>query len=152
MGSLTLWRRGSAALTVAVLVAGLLVGARPITVHATGVSISTIVGNGIAGFSGDGAAASQAELNGPTGLAYNANSGVPANSLLYIADTNNNRILVVNASGIISTFAGNGSSSGPLGDNGPATSASLNNPTSVAVDIHNNVYIADTANNRIRKV
>jgi len=58
----------------------------------------------------------------------------------------------VNASGIISTFAGNGSSSGPLGDNGPATSASLNNPTSVAVDIHNNVYIADTANNRIRKV
>ena len=145
-------RQGSALLAAFVLLSGLLFVQTAITVHATGPAISTIVGNGTAGFSGDGLAATQAELNGPTGLAFNANSGYLASFLLYIADTNNNRIRVVNASGIISTFAGNGSSSGPLGDNGPATSATLNGPTSVAVDIHNNVYIADTGNNRIRKV
>lgn len=145
-------RRGSAGVALAVLVASLLVAVRPVTVLAAAGDISTFVGTGVAGFAGDGLPASQAQLNGPTGLAFNANSGYAADNLLFIADSNNNRIRVVNASGIINTFAGTGSSTGPLGDNGPATSASLNNPTSVSVDIQNNVYIADTGNNRIRKV
>jgi len=143
-------RRGSAAVALAVLVASLLVVVRPVAAFAAAGDISTMVGTGVAGFSGDGLPATQAQLNGPTGLAY-GNGGVNGNSL-YIADSNNNRIRAVNGLGTINTFAGTGSSTGALGDNGPATSASLNNPTSVAADLQNNVYIADTGNNRIRKV
>ena len=67
---------------------------------------------------------------------------------VYIADLINNRIRVVNTSGIISTFAGNGTA-GFSGDGGPATSAALNQPRDVTVDSLGNVYIADLNNHRI---
>jgi uncharacterized protein (TIGR03437 family) len=105
--------------------------------------ISTVAGNGVAGFSGDGGPATSASLNRPAGIAVDAAGN------LYIADSWNNRIRKVSPSGIISTVAGGGPA---LGDGGPATSASLSNPSGVAVDALGNLYIADWANNRIRKV
>lgn len=70
---------------------------------------------------------------------------------MYIADTYNNRVRKVTTSGIISTFAGTGTPSFS-GDGPAATSATLNEPTSVAVDANNNVFIADLQNSRVRKV
>jgi hypothetical protein len=108
--------------------------------------ITTVAGNGIHGFSGDGGAATTAALNLPLAVAFDNTNGN-----LYIADTNNDAIRVVDSGGVISTFAGNGTR-GFSGDGGPATSASLNRPGAVALDAAMNVYIADTFNNRIRKV
>ena len=107
--------------------------------------ISTFAGNGIQGYSGDGSAATAAELSYPNGVAIDAAGN------LYIADRSNNRIRKVNTSGIISTFAGNGAA-GYSGDGSSATVAELNNPYGVATDAAGNVYIADYFNNCIRKV
>ena len=107
--------------------------------------ISTIAGNGTAGYSGDGSAATAAQLNNPTGLALDAIGNV------YIADWGNSVIRKVNTAGIISTYAGNGTAA-YTGDGGQATAAALADPTGVAVDAAGNVYIADYSNNRIRKV
>lgn len=108
--------------------------------------ISTIVGNGIQGYGGDGAAASSASLNLPSSLFIDASGN------LYIADQYNNRIRKVNAiTGIINTLAGKGSS-GFGGDGGIADSAILNHPTDMAFDGFGNLYISDRDNNRIRKV
>ena len=96
-------------------------------------------------FGGDNGPASAARLHGPSGLALD-NGGN-----WYIADTANNRVRKVSASGIITTIAGTGDA-GLKGDFGPATLAQLNSPRSVAVDSQNNIYIADTANNAVRKV
>jgi uncharacterized protein (TIGR03437 family) len=71
---------------------------------------------------------------------------------IYIADTGHNRIRKIGADGNINTFAGPGSTSGILGDNGPALSATLGAPGDVAVDSSGNVYIADTGNSRVRRV
>src|ERR1700687_2349607 len=101
----------------------------------TGATISTIVG---------GYATPVTPLNHPTGLALG-----PA-GIIYIADTGNKRIAQF-ANGVLTSFAGNGSSAFS-GDNGPATSASLNGPFGVAVDSAGNVYIPDSFHNRIRKV
>jgi sugar lactone lactonase YvrE len=106
--------------------------------------ITTVAGNGTSGFSGDGSAATSASLTFPTGCAVDS----PGN--LYIADYNGNRIRKVSG-GIITTVAGNGTS-GFSGDGGPATGASLNGPSSVAVDSLGNLYIADFIGQRIRKV
>ena len=76
---------------------------------------------------------------------------VDAAGNLYIAEFSNNRVRKVATNGNISTLAGNGVS-GFSGDGGQATSAQLNGPQGVAVDSAGNVYIADTANNRVRKV
>jgi uncharacterized protein (TIGR03437 family) len=113
-------------------------------VSATG-TITTVSGTGTVGFSGDGGPATSAELNSPFGIAVDASGN------LFIADTSNNRIRKVSASGIITTVAGNGSV-GFAGDGGPATSASLNQPIGVAVDTSGNLFIADSLNSRIRKV
>ena len=111
----------------------------------TGV-ISTVAGNGTAGYSGDGGQATAASINGPKGVAVDSSEN------LYIVDTNNHRIRKVTAStGVISTVAGNGNYL-YLGDGGQATAAGLHNPVGVAVDGSGNLYIADTSNNRIRKV
>jgi hypothetical protein len=105
--------------------------------------INTVAGNGTAGFSGDGGPATSAELADPVDVAVDASGN------LYIADSDNQRIRMANASGIISTFAGNGST-GFSGDEGPANEASLSYPYGVAVDAAGDVLIADTQNNRIR--
>jgi hypothetical protein len=116
---------------------------RKVTVS-TGI-ISTIAGNGHAGYSGDGSAATAAEINNPLGV------GVDSYGNIYIAEQGNNRIRIVNTSGVISTFAGNGTAS-YSGDGGQATAAEINHPYSVVVDDSNNIFIADKMNYRIRKV
>ncbi|HXB13427.1 MAG TPA: T9SS type A sorting domain-containing protein [Bacteroidia bacterium] len=107
--------------------------------------ISTIAGNGFAGYSGDGGQATTAEMNGP----FNVKLDVSGN--IYISDLNNNRIRKVDVSGIITTIAGNGSA-GFSGDGGQATAAELFNPTGLAIDGSGNIYIADAANDRVRKI
>ena len=99
---------------------------RKVTVS-TGI-ISTIAGTGTTSYSGDNGAATSATLNYPIGV------GLDTASNVYIADTQNQRVRKVTVStGIISTIAGTGTASYG-GDNGPATSATLYNPTGVAVD------------------
>jgi len=107
-------------------------------------TIATFAGNGTAGFSGDNGAAVGASLNFPRGVAVDATGHV------YIADTKNHRVRKV-TSGTISTIVGNGDQHF-AGDNGPATNASLDTPSAVAVDSSGNVFVADTENHRIRKV
>jgi uncharacterized protein (TIGR03437 family) len=104
-------------------------------------AITTIAGNGLDGFSGDGGLAVSAELWGPNGLAFDAAGN------LYIADGTNARVRKVTPSGTITTVAGGGTT---LGDGGPASAAQLASPSGVAVDQAGNLYIAD--NGRIRKV
>jgi trimeric autotransporter adhesin len=112
--------------------------------------INTIVGNGIAGYSGDGGPATDAEIWSPSGVFVDKAGNI------YISDGLNNRIRKVNTAGIISTIAGNGynpgGNGGYSGDGGPATNAELYNPQSICTDPLGNVYIADWLNNRIRKV
>jgi hypothetical protein len=115
-------------------------------IAATG-NISTIAGDGTGapGFSGDGALAIHAKLNAPYGVALDYAGN------LYIADSGNNRVRVVNTSGNIATYAGNGTPA-YLGDGGAATSAELYSPLGVACDPAGNVYIADARNYVVRKV
>ncbi len=106
--------------------------------------ISTLAGNGEAGFSGDGGPALEASLNSPHGLAVHGQ--------LFVADTDNHRIRRIDlGSGVITTVAGNGQH-GFSGDGGPATQASLNRPTAIAFDPDGNMVIADSGNNRLRVV
>ncbi|HYA17706.1 MAG TPA: NHL repeat-containing protein [Bryobacteraceae bacterium] len=106
--------------------------------------ITTIAGNGLAGFSGDGGSATAAQLYLPKGLAFDSQGN------LYISDSNNNRIRKVSG-GIITTLAGNGTQ-GYSGDKGAATGAELNTPARITVDPSGNIYIADTGNNVVRRV
>lgn len=117
--------------------------------------ISTVAGNGIRGFSGDGGAAIRARLDTPAAVAIDSKGN------LYIADTLNHRIRKVNRAGIIVTVAGSGVVStvghgtggfGFSGDGGPAVSAQLSLPEGVAIDSRGDLFIADTGNDRIRKV
>jgi sugar lactone lactonase YvrE len=112
---------------------------------ATGL-ITVVAGNNGEGSSGDGGAATAAQLYYPTGVAVDAAGNI------YIADSGNDRVREVTASnGIITTVAGTGTA-GFSGDGGSATSAELNDPLGVAVDGNGNIYIADNGNERIRKV
>jgi uncharacterized repeat protein (TIGR01451 family) len=113
-------------------------------VSATGV-ITTVAGNGTPGYSGDGGLATSARLFSPWGVVVDATGN------LFIADANNNRLRKVSATGVITTVAGNGTA-GYSGDGGAATSASLSYPSGVAVDTTGNLFIADAANDRLRKV
>ena len=112
---------------------------------ATNGIITTIAGTGSYGFSGDGGAATAANLANPAGVALDGSGN------LYIADSQNHRIRKVATSGIITTVAGTGVA-GYGGDGAAATAATLNNPVGVAVDGMGNVYIADALNHCIRKV
>jgi sugar lactone lactonase YvrE len=108
--------------------------------------ITTVAGNGTQSYSGDGGAATSAELSGPSGVAVDSVGN------LYIADAGNNLIRKVTAAtGVISTVAGHGGY-GYSGDGGPATSGELSYPSGVAVDSSGNLYIADSYNSRIRLV
>src|SRR5437762_4789389 len=89
--------------------------------------VTTIVGNGTFGYSGDGGPATQASLGAPRSIALDAAGN------LYIADTSNFVIRLVDTAGIIHTVAGN-HTFGYSGNNGPATSAQMGNPNGVAVD------------------
>ena len=117
-----------------------------LTAQFTG-GISTFVGyTNAAGYAGDGAQATTAKLNGPSGIAFDAVGN------LYIADCNNNRIRKVNTSGIITTIVNSTGNSGFSGDGVQATAAKIYKPTDVKLDAVGNLYIADSYNNRIRKV
>jgi len=106
--------------------------------------ITTVAGGG--GY-GDGFAATNAYLNAPSAVAVDAYGN------LYIAQPVNNWIRKVNSGGVITTVAGVSSGSpGGSGDGGPATNATLSSPSGVAVDTAGDIYIADTQNNRVRKV
>ena len=120
--------------------------------------IYTVAGNGTSGYSGDGGLATSAQVYNTFGVAVDAQGNI------YIADTDNQRIRVINAGktaitvatvtiqpGDIATVAGNGTA-GYAGDGGPATNAEFYNPSGVAVDSAGNIYIADLYNFRVRKV
>ena len=107
--------------------------------------ITTFAGNDTAGYSGDGGAAAAAKLNQPYSLATDVAGNV------YIADAGNNVIRIVSTTGIINTYAGNGTA-GYSGDYGLASLAALNNPRGIAIDNSGNLYIADENNNVIREV
>lgn len=107
--------------------------------------ITTVAGSQGYGFFGDGAAATSSRLNSPYGVAVDTSGN------LFIADQMNMRIRKVDTNGVITTVAGNGALNNS-GDGGAATNASLCFPQAVAVDAFGNLFIADTENNRIRKV
>src|SRR5439155_1305389 len=107
--------------------------------------ISTVAGTGDAGFSGDGGPALAAHLSRPFGVA------VDPSGTLFIADTDNNRIRKVSPDGVISTIAGTGVAAFS-GDNGPGVDAQLNSPRGLAVDPAGHVVIADSVNNRVRRL
>jgi sugar lactone lactonase YvrE len=111
-------------------------------VNSNGV-ISTVTGSA-PGFSGDGGPAVSALISDPRGV------GVDVAGNVFIADSGNNRIRMVNAAGIITTVAG--STPGFSGDGGLATSAQLALPVDVAVDGAGNIFIADRGNYRIRRI
>ncbi len=113
-------------------------------ISASGI-ISTVVGNGVNDFTGDGGQAINASLGNPQGVAVDSQGN------LYIADTGNNRIRKVSSTGIITTIAGNGAM-GFAGNGVPATAAQLNGPSRVALDAAGNVYFSDNGNNAVRRI
>jgi hypothetical protein len=107
-------------------------------------TITTVVGTGIAGATGDGSSATLGTINGPSGISFTASGG------MLIADTTNNRIRLVSG-GNLSTVAGTGTPSS-TGDGSPALFATINLPQDVAASAGGTYLIADTTGNRIRKV
>jgi trimeric autotransporter adhesin len=107
--------------------------------------IVTVAGTGRAGFSGDGALAAQAQLNGPSGIAFDREGN------LYIADTLNHRIRRIDTRQRITTLAGMGGR-GYAGDGGPAAQARLNNPDSLLFDDRGNLYFSDSNNHCVRRI
>jgi len=107
--------------------------------------ITTIAGTGVAGYSGDGGLAINAQFNRPLVIKSDGHGN------LFIADVNNNVIRKIDAAKIITTVVGNGHV-GYSGDNGPATNAELYNPVDLTFDKDGNMYVADNSNSVIRKV
>ena len=106
-------------------------------------NIETVAGS--SPVSGIGGPATASQLNNIQGVAADRLGN------LYLSDTSNNRILKVDTSGIITTFAGTGTA-GPSGDGGPATAAQLKTPYGLATDLSGNLYIADYGNGRVRRI
>jgi sugar lactone lactonase YvrE len=113
-------------------------------IDASGV-ITTIAGSGRQGFSGDGRRATRARFNHPEHVA------VDADGTVYIEDTGNHCIRMVDADGIITTIVGI-CESGFSGDEGPAVDAQLSEPSGMLLAPGGVLYIADSANNRVRRV
>jgi DNA-binding CsgD family transcriptional regulator/sugar lactone lactonase YvrE len=110
-------------------------------------TLSVYAGTGVAGDTGDGAAAKDATLHSPIGLAVDDQRGY-----VYIADSGNNLIRRVDKSGVIRPVAGAGGFYGDGGDGGPALQAHLSFPFGVAVARDGTLFISDTGNNRLREV
>jgi len=109
--------------------------------------ISTVAGTANRGFSGDGAAATAAQLDVPRNVALDADGN------LYISDHGVNRIRRVDAdSGVITTIAGSQSAQGFAGDGGPATEANLSAPRSMTFATNGDLIIADSGNHRVRRI
>jgi trimeric autotransporter adhesin len=113
----------------------------------SGANITTVAGNGTAGYSGDTFPATLAQMNGPDTVILDSKGN------MFIADTQNSVVRMVNNSGIISAFAGNFNAGfGYAGDGGQANVAQLYAPAGLALDSAGNLYISDNKNNRIRMV
>ena len=109
--------------------------------------IETVVGTGVAGFSGDGGPPIAATFNLPRAICLD-----PTGKQLYIADSRNHRIRHVDvAAQTIETYAGSGVQ-GFSGDGGPASAAALDSPESIAIDTSGNLLVADTQNGRVRLI
>lgn len=108
--------------------------------------IETIAGTGAAGFAGDGEVPTAAQLSFPEGVA------VDQFGTVYVADRGNHAVRTFTPGGTMTTVAGTLGTFGDAGDGGPATSALLNSPTDVAVDLDGYVYVADRGNHRIRRI
>jgi NHL repeat-containing protein len=115
-----------------------------IAIAATG-DISTVAGTGTAGFGGDNGPATAAQIRTPTAVAGTADGGY------VFSDQGNSLVRRVSPSGVVTTIAGNGTA-GFGGDNGPATSAMLNAPNGLAEMPDGSILIADSNNNRVRRV
>lgn len=114
-----------------------------------GGTITTVAGSGTSGFTGNGGAATAAQLAGPEGVA------VAADGTIYVADSTNDRVRKISTGGTIDAFAGSGifpNDPSQVGDGGPATAAFLLGPRHVAVDADGSVLIADAGNARVRRV
>ena len=108
--------------------------------------ITRVAGTGTAGSAGDDGPATDAQLNGPIGVAVTADGG------FLIADQNNSVVRKVSTDGVITRVAGTTGTAGSAGDDGPATDAQLDTPTAVAVTADGGFLIADFINNKVRKV
>ena len=113
-------------------------------------ALTVIAGQGYAGFGGDGGPATQALVASPSGMAIDGAGDI------YFADITTNRVRMINTAGVINTVAGSSQlcivPTNKCGDGGPATSANLYEPQGLAVDASGNLYIADSLDNRIRRV
>lgn len=107
--------------------------------------ITTIAGNGVAAFGGDGGPATAASLSAPQAIAFDPWGN------LYICDVGNYRVRRIDPAGIITTFAGTGAI-GYSGDGGPATAATFNGPAGIAINAEGDIYLSDAQNRRIRKI
>ena len=107
--------------------------------------ISSIAGNGVGGFAGDGGQATSASLNYPGHITFDLDGN------MFISDVENRRVRKVDINGIITTVAGNGTF-GYSGDGGIAINAEINSPHGLVTDAFGNLYISDAGNGRVRKL
>jgi sugar lactone lactonase YvrE len=110
-------------------------------------NVTTVAGNGVQGFAdGSGGPKGTAEFESPAGIAIDQGGN------LYVGDAANNRVRRIDQSGNVTTLAGNGIQGFADGSLGPLGNAEFHDPAGVAVDLFNVVYVADSQNNRIRKI